>query len=141
MSKSFQTIHEFQKISVGESLTQISSAGSALTVGNANSGDLITLDSTSGSLITLPSPSVGLNFSFIVAATAGHVITAPSASIVGSVVSATPSTGASLTTGDAKTSITATTGSAVGDSLNLVCDGRRYYLKGSVANGRSLLFA
>lgn len=141
MSQSYKTIREYQSLSVASSIIQVNLAGSSISLSNDQSGELITLNATGGSIVTLPTPSKGLHYKFIVSATGGHTITAPSACIFGAVCNAVSNTGASiLNTGAAKTVIATTTGSSVGDSLSLVCDGSKYFVSGTVTQFNALKF-
>lgn len=139
MSKRYLTVQEFGNITVAQSTLDVNLAGTSLTLGNSHSGDLIVLNATSGSVLALPSPVAGLNYHLVVRNTGPHTITAQSACIIGSVATALGSVG-SLATGSAKTTISTTAGSAVGDSLSLTCDGTYYYLKGNVSNNNALKF-
>lgn len=141
MSQAFKTIREYQSLSVASTLVQVNLAGSSVSLSNAQSGEVITLSATGGSAISLPSPSKGLQYKFIVSATGGHTITAPSACIYGAVCNAVSNTAASiLSTGAAKTGIATTTGSVVGDSITLVCDGSKYFVSGTVSQFNALKF-
>lgn len=142
MSQSFKTIHEFSAISLGQTLLNTVNAGTAITLTPTQSGEIIVLNSTVGSAVTLGAPQAGLSYKFIVGVTGGHTITAPSASILGSVTSAITSTAATslLTTGIAKTSIATTAGSARGDAITLVSNGGAYYVSGSVSAFNALVF-
>lgn len=141
MSQAYKTIKEYQSVSVSSTLVQVNLAGSSVNLGNNQSGEVVTLNSTGGSVVTLPFPMKGLQYKFIVSATGGHTITAPSACIYGAVCNAVSNTGASiLSTGSAKTIIATTTGSAVGDSFSLVCDGSKYFVSGSVSQFNALKF-
>ena len=143
MSQSYKTIHEFASIATAQTLLSVNNAGSAITLDSTQSGEIIVLNSTSGSAVTLSAPEVGLSYRFIVGATAGHTITAPSATILGSVTSSVTSTAATsiLTTGAAKTVISTTAGSVTGDSILLVSNGGAYYVSGAVANFNALKFS
>jgi hypothetical protein len=142
MSQSYKTIHEFSAIASGQTLTSINNAGTAITLTAAQSGEIIVLNSTSGSAVTLSAPEPGLSYRFIVGVTGGHTITAPSATILGSVTSAITSTAATslLTTGAAKTSIATTAGSVRGDTISLVSNGGAYYVSGAVSTFNALVF-
>lgn len=140
MSKSYLTIHEYQTTSQDDTILQVSNLGSSVTLGNSQSGDVLVLSNTSGSSVMLPSPSSGLAYQFIVGATAGHTITAPSALIVGALNTAVFNTGANLATGTAMTTIATTAGSSVGDCFNLTSDGTQFYLRGTVAQYNGIKF-
>ena len=142
MSQSFKTIHEFSSISIGQSLLSVHNAGSTITLDATKSGEIIVLNATGGSAVTLSAPEVGVSYRFIVGATGGHTIAAPSASILGSVTSSVTATAATsiLTTGAAKTVISTTAGSVIGDSVLLVSNGGAYYVSGAVANFNALKF-
>lgn len=142
MSQSFKTIHEFSAVSLGQTLSTVTNAGTTITLNPTQSGEIIVLNSTGGSTVTLSAPQAGLSYKFIVGVTGGHTITAPSASILGSVTSAITSTAATslLTTGAAKTVIATTAGSARGDTISLVSNGTAYYVSGAVANFNALVF-
>jgi hypothetical protein len=141
MSQKLKSLQEFSTLTVSQTILTINPAGNALTLSKAQSGEIITLNSTSGSVITLGAPQAGLSYTFLVNVTGGHTITAPSASIYGSVTSTTDTSGnAMLTTGAAKSIISTTAGSAVGDQIQLLSDGTNYFVKGSVANFNALKF-
>jgi hypothetical protein len=144
MSQSYKTIHEYASISVGRTLSVINNADTAITLDTAQSGEIVVLNSTSGSVVTLSPPQSGLSYRFIVGVTGGHTITAPSASILGSVTSSVVATAANtiLTSGaTAKTVISTTAGSARGDSILLVSNGGAYYVSGTVQNFNAITFA
>ena len=141
MSKSYQAVHDFQSVNLTQSLTQINLAGSSLSVKNSHSGDVILLNATGGSAVSLPTPNGGLNFTFVVSNTGAHTIVAPSACINGAVANAVFNTGASLATGAAKTTISPTAGSAIGDTIRLVATDSKYYLSGNVANFNAVKYA
>lgn len=141
MSQKLKNLQEFSSLTVSQTTLTINSAGNALTLSKAQSGEIITLNSTSGSAITLGAPQSGISYTFLVNVTGGHTITAPSASIYGSVVCAVDTVGSSmLTTGAAKTIISTTAGSAVGDQIQLLSDGTKYFVRGSVANFNAIKF-
>ena len=141
MSQSFKTIHEFSSVSFGQTLLGVNNAGTAITLGPTQSGEIIVLNATSGSAVTLGAPALGLSYRFIVGVTGGHTITAPSASILGSVTAAIPTAGSVLLTTDAaKTVISTTAGSVRGDTILLVSNGGAYYVSGAVANFNALTF-
>lgn len=133
MSQRYKNIHDFRSINVGSSTVQMTDADSAITLSAEHSGDIILLNATGGSAVTLPAPSTGLIYQFIVSNTGGHVITAPSACINGSLSISQFSTSANLATGAAKTVIRTTTGSVIGDRINLVGSGELYFLNGNVS--------
>jgi hypothetical protein len=141
MSKSYHSVHDFQSVNLSQSLSQINLADSSLTVGNNYSGDVILLNATGGSTVTLPAPNSGLHFTFVVSNTGAHSIVAPSACINGAVANAVFNTGASLATGAAKTSISTTAGSAIGDTIRLISTDSKYYLSGNVANFNAVKYA
>ena len=142
MSQSYKTIHEFSSIALGQTLLSVNNAGTAITLDATKSGEIIVLNATGGSAVTLSAPEVGLSYRFIVGATGGHTITAPSATILGSVTSAITATAATsiLTTGAAKTIIHTTAGSVIGDSISLVSNGGAYYVSGEVSTFNALKF-
>lgn len=142
MSQSYKTIHEFGSINLDQIILNVNNAGTAITLDPTESGEIIVLNATGGSSVTLSAPEVGLNYRFIVGVTGGHTITAPSASILGSVTSSITSTAATslLTTGAAKTTISTTAGSVRGDTFFLVSNGGAYYISGAVANPNALIF-
>jgi hypothetical protein len=143
MSKSFLVPQEFQSLAVAQSKLNISNAGTSITLGNAQSGDVILLNATGGSSVMLPAPRLGLNYTFIVSATAaGHVVSAPTATIMGALSTADGRvTVGSLVSGAAKTSILSTTGSVVGDQFSLVASDTQYFLRGVVSNFNGAKFA
>lgn len=143
MSQSSRTIHDYRRINVGQTLLQVSPAGTAITLGNSHSGDLITLTATSGSAIRLPAPSAGLSFPFVVAATsAGHVITAPAGTLFGAVTVAVPTAGSTINVSatGGSTTLSTTTGSVVGDRIQIVSDGTKYFVSGSIARFNGVTF-
>jgi hypothetical protein len=141
MSKSHLTIHDFQSINLGSSIPQFTAAGSSITLDSSNSGDYISLNTTSGSAITLPPPVTGLNFPFVVTAVGPHTITSPiSGNIYGSLACAIPTIGSSLLTSNGGTVISTTSGSLVGDRINIVSDGANYYVSGTVGRFNALKF-
>ncbi len=133
MSQSYRGQHAFASLTLASQKVQITSLTTSTSLGNSHSGDLIVFSSTSGTTLSLPSPVSGLQYEFVVGATAAsHSIVAPSASIVGNIMIAVGNTnGSSLHTSSA-TSITTTAGSAVGDSVKLKCDGTKWFVSGSV---------
>jgi hypothetical protein len=133
MSQKYKVIQEFSSIKVDSSTLQVVEAGSAITLTPSNSGDIVLLNATGGSSVTLPVPSSGLIYQFIVTNTGGHVITAPSACINGAVAISQYSTSANLATGAAKTTIRTTSGSLIGDRINLVGTDSKYFLSGTVS--------
>jgi hypothetical protein len=143
MSKSFLVPREFKTITVSESTLNASNAGTGVTLGNSQSGEIVFLNATGGSVVRLPEPRLGLNYTFIVSATAaGHIVTAPSATIMGALSTADGRvTVGSLVSGAAKTSILSTAGSVIGDQFNLVASDSMYFLRGSVSNYNGLKFA
>ncbi len=141
MSQRYRVIHDFQAVNLGQSQLQLNNAGSSLTLNPSHSGDIVLLNATSGSAISLPRPSSGLVFKFVVSNTGAHTISAPSACINGALGNAVFNTGANLATGAAKTSISTTAGSAIGDSLTLVGTSDKYFLSGNVANFNAVRFA
>lgn len=140
MSKSFYTPHDFNSINVLQQQKQVSILGTAVTVGNSHSGDINILNATGGSVVTLPAPASGLNFKFIVANSSSNMFVAPSTSIYGGVSTSAYHTSGNLAAAG-NTSITTTSGSAIGDSYSFVSDGSRYYLSGNVANFNAFQFA
>jgi hypothetical protein len=141
MSQRSKVIHDFKSVNLSQSQLQFTDAGSSITLGAAESGDIVTLNATSGSAVTLPSPSTGLLYRFIITNTGPHTLTAPTACINGAVVNAVFNTGSNLATGAAKTSIAATAGSVIGDSLTLMGTGTNYFLSGNVSNFNAVKFA
>jgi hypothetical protein len=141
MSKSYKAVHDFQSVNLSQSLSQINLADSSLTVSNAYSGDVILLNATGGSSVSLPAPNSGLHFTFVVSNTGAHSIAAPSACINGAVANAVFNTGANLATGAAKTTISTTAGSVIGDTIRLVSTDSKYYLSGNVSNFNAITFA
>ena len=133
MSLRYKLTQRFQSPLIDSSVLQVVNADSAITLSSEHSGDIILLNATGGSAVTLPVPSDGLLYQFIVTNTGGHVITAPSACINGSVAISQFSTSANLATGAAKTSIRTTSGSLIGDRFNLVGSGSKYFLTGNVS--------
>lgn len=142
MSQSYKTIHEFASIASSQILLNVNNAGTTITLNSSQSGEIIVLNATGGSVVTLSPPQAGLSYRFIVGVTGGHTITAPSASILGSVTAAIPTTGSALlTTGAAKTVISTTAGSVRGDTISLISNGGAYYISGAVANFNALTFS
>lgn len=143
MSQEFKVLRQIKQISVAQSFVGFNTVGSSVTLGSSQSGEFILLTATGGSAISLPAPFLGLDYKFIVKATGANTITAPTASIIGSVVSAVSATSgiSILTTGAAKTVLSTTAGSAIGDAFRLVADGTNYYVSGSVAAVNALKFA
>lgn len=141
MSQRYKNIHDFRSINLSSSKVQVTDADSTITLSSEHSGDIILLNATGGSAVTLPAPSSGLIYQFVIANTGGHVLTAPSACINGAVGHAVFNTGANLATGAAKTSISTTSGSVIGDRINLVGSGSKYFLSGSVTNYNAIKFA
>lgn len=133
MSQRYKNIHDFRSINLSSSKVQVMDADSTITLSSEHSGDIILLNATGGSAVTLPTPSSGLIYQFIVANTGGHVITAPSACINGALSISQYSTSANLSTGAAKTVIRTTTGSLIGDRINLIGSGSKYFLTGNVS--------
>lgn len=140
MAQSYRTIHAFKTISVDSTTSQVHSITGSSTLDSSHSGDLVILNSTSATTITLPAPQSGLKFHIAVGNTASHLISAPSACIVGGVVNAVANTAASLATGAAKTSVRFTAGNSIGDSIQLIGDGSKYFLTGLVANAGGLVY-
>ena len=141
MAQSYKTIHDFQFLNLSQSSLNVIPAGTNLILDNKQGGDVVVLNATAGSVVNLPSPAPGLSYAFIVKATGGHTVAAPSASIYGSIGCSNTNTASSiLTTGSAKTVISTTSGSSVGDSFTLTSDGTNYYVKGAVANYNALKF-
>lgn len=141
MAQAYKTIHEYQSLTVASTNLNVLPAGTNLILTSAQDGNVVLLNATAGSIVNLPSPQSGALFTFLVSATGGHVVAAPSASIYGSIMASNPTAGSSmLTTGPAKTTISTTTGSAVGDTFTLVSDGTNFYVKGSVANFNAAKF-
>ena len=141
MPQGYNVVRDFKQLHISQSTLQLNAAGSAITMGTSHSGDIVTLNATAGSAVTLPVPKSGLFYQFIVTNTGPHTLTAPSACINGALGFAVSSSTASLATGAAKTSISTTAGSVVGDSFNLVSDGSKYYLRGNVTNFNAVKFA
>jgi len=141
MSQSSKTIHRFRAIRLTRSKTEINTAGSTITLGPEHSGEIIALTATGGSAVTLPAPLPGLSYHFVVQNTGAHTLTAPSACINGAVANGVYHTSANLATGAAKTSISTTAGSAIGDTIYLNAVGTKYFLSGSVTNFNAIKFA
>lgn len=140
MSQRSKVIHDFQALNLGQLTSQVTQAGTNITLTSSESGDIIELNSTNGSVVTLPSPLAGLIYRFIISNTGAHVLTAPSACINGAVANAIFNTGANLATGAAKTSISTTTGSVIGDTITLIGNGNKYFLTGTVTNYNAVKF-
>lgn len=140
MSKSFYTPHDFDAINVLTQKHTVSVLGTAVTVGNLQSGDVCMLTATAGSVVTLPSPVAGATFNFIVANSTSNQINTPTATLFGGVGRSVYSTAGNLNA-SANARITTTSGSAIGDTYNIVSDGTRYYLSGMVANYNACLFS
>jgi hypothetical protein len=140
MSQRSKTIHEFSAINLAQSTLTLTSVTGAKTLLTGDSGDFFSLNATSGCTITLPAPSSGLVFNFLVNNTGAHTLVAPSACIVGSVSNAVANTGASLATGVAKTIVSTTSGSAVGDSITLIGNSSKYFLQGNVSEYNAVTF-
>lgn len=140
MAQSYKTIHAFKTISVDSVTSQVHNITGNSTLTSSHSGDFIILNSTTATTITLPAPDAGYRFHIAVGNTASHLISAPSACIVGGVCNAIASTSASLATGAAKTSVRFTAGNSIGDSIELVGNGTRYFLTGLVANAGGLVY-
>lgn len=145
MAQSYKTIHDFQFLNLAQSSLNVAPLGTNIILDNTQSGDILLLNATAGSIVNLPSPSSGLSYAFIVRATGGHTISAPTASIYGAIgcsnANPNPGTvGSTLTTGPAKTVIATTSGSSIGDAFTLTSDGTNYYVRGAVANYNALKF-
>ena len=142
MSHSYHSIHEFSSLKVANQKASVSSLSESATLGNAESGSSIVLNSTTGSTLTLPSAILGLNYNVIIAATAdAHSINAGSALLLGNVSSATATDGVVMSTGAAKTTLSTTVGSAIGDSFKLISDGTNWYVSGSANTFDAAVFA
>lgn len=141
MSQRSKVLHHFKSIDVDFMTLQVSSAGNTKVMTHRESGDIVLLNSSSGSAITLPPPFAGLNYRFIVSNTGPHTITAPSACINGALSNSIFNTGANLATGDAKTVIATTAGSVIGDNINLIGAGTKYFLNGNVTNYNAINFS
>jgi len=110
-------------------------ATTGTTLSSSQSGQLFVLNKTSGSIARLPVPSAGISFQFIVGATAGHSIIAPSACIYGS---AGPNTANAI----ARVNLQPTAGSIRGDTLTFTAvDSSAYYMFGSAHTTGTLSFA
>jgi hypothetical protein len=109
---------------------------------NSQSGDLNVLDSTSGSAVQLPPASPGLNFPFVVSALGPHTITAPSSTLFGCINCAVPTVGSliNITNVTGSSVLLTTSGSAIGDRINFVSDGTKYYVSGTVAKFNGIRF-
>lgn len=141
MSQASKTIHDFQALNLGQSNFNVTDVSSALTLTAQHSGDIISLNATGGCAVTLPFPTAGLLYQFVVNNTGAHALTAPSACINGGVCNAVSNTGgSSLATITAKTVVSTTSGSAVGDSFTLTANGSKYFLKGNVAQYNAIKF-
>jgi hypothetical protein len=143
MSQSYKTVHDFQSINVGQTLVNVQPAGTSITLGNSQSGDLNTLNATSGSSVQLPVPSAGLNFPFLVTATAAtHTITAPASTLFGAINCAIPTAGSTInvTNVTGSTTLLTTTGSCVGDRFTIVSDGTSYFVSGTIAKFNGIKF-
>ncbi len=142
MSQSYRGQHAFASLTLASQKVQITSLATSTSLGNSQSGDLIVLTATSGTTLSLPSPVSGLQYEFVVGATAAsHSIVAPSASIVGNILPATATAGVTMFTGAAKTSIKTTSGSAVGDSVTLTSNGTSWFVKGSASTFNAFVYA
>ncbi len=140
MAQSYKTIHAFKTISVDSVKAEVYNITASSTLTSSNSGDFIVLDTTTASTITLPTPEMGYQFHIAVGSTAAHLISAPSACIVGNIAYSVANTSGSLTTGAAKTSVRFTSGNAIGDSIHLIGNGSKYFLSGNVANATGVVF-
>jgi hypothetical protein len=140
MAQSYKTIHAFKTVTIDSTTSQIHRFTASNTLNSSHSGDFIVLGSTTASTITLPAPETGYKFHIAIGATAGHLISAPTACIIGGLASAITNTAGSLATGAAKTSVRFTTGSALGDSVQLIGDGTNYFLSGVVGNSASVAY-
>jgi hypothetical protein len=143
MSKAYYSHQEFSKLSVASSQQHVLNVTTNTTLGNTDSGSLIFLNSTTGTTLRLPAASAasGLTFKIAVAATAAsHSIVAPAASLIGG-LNALASTIGSIATGAAKTSLSTTAGSAVGDNFSLSSNGTSWFVSGAVAAAAGAVFA
>jgi hypothetical protein len=140
MSQRSRVIHDFQSINLGQTQSQLTDAGSAITITPQSSGDLILLSATGGSVITLPAPIAGITYRFVVNNIGAHTLTAPTACINGAVANAVFNTGSNLATGTAKRVVATTTGSAIGDTFTLMGTDSKYFLSGNVSNFNAIKF-
>jgi hypothetical protein len=100
-----------------------------------NSGALFILNNTSGSGVYLPTPILGVNYTFIVGVIANHVINVPSPCMYGTLNNQSANGTMSL-------SIETTSGnSAIGDRIEFISDGIRYYVSGSVYDSNTIYFS
>jgi hypothetical protein len=144
MSQSYYSHHEFASLSVASSAQSVLNVTTNTTLGSTDSGSLIFLGATSGTTLRLPAAgdASGLTFRISVAATAAsHSIVAPAASLIGGLTSCVATTGVSLATGAAKTSLTTTAGSAIGDNFQLRSNGTSWFVSGNLASFSGALFA
>ena len=100
----------------------------------AESGKTFILSLAGGFTSTLPKPEVGLNFKFIVgvAPTTAYIIaTNGSANIIqGQVVSAEDAAGSVATAADSDTITFVANKAIIGDTVEVVSDGSRWFVKG-----------
>ena len=114
-------------------VSPIATSGTTLT--STQSGRLFVLNRTSGSVANLPAPSAGLSFQFIVGATAGHSIVAPSACIYGSA-------GPNVANANTRVKFQPTAGSIRGDTLTFTSvDSTAYYMHGTALTTGTLSFS
>ena len=124
--------------------SSILTTGTVLT--SADSGKVFYLvQSAAGARsATLPALEAGLNFRFILMTAAANnwsIATAQAADdFVGSVVSADGGAGDSATDSDTVVRFASTT-AAVGDQVELECDGTDWYIRGSMKVAGGILFA
>lgn len=149
------TLTEFQTMSANASSTTVNaptgtvainlSVATTTAVTAAQSNSIYDIIQNTGVVsVTLPALASGLYYKFIVsvASIANAVtITAPSACIVGTVLSSdgTAVTGGAVTT--AKTNVVIGTTAGIGDSYEFTCDGTHYFLKGFTSVHGSVTFS
>ncbi len=140
MSHSYRQNHEFASMRVNSQRASVTSVTASSTLPASLSGGFLVFNSTAASTVTLPAPNSGLQYTFAIGATsASHSITAPSAVLFGSVASA--GTTGVLSAASGSTSLATTTGSAAGDSVSLVSDGSKWFVRGSSKSPAGFVFA
>lgn len=141
MSHAYLSNHDFSSLRLGHQKVPVSILTASTSIGSL-SGSTILVASTTGLTLSLPSPQQGLKYDIFISSTAAsHSLVAPSASLVGSVLPATATAGVAMFSGAAKTSLTSSAGSAVGDNISVVSDGSKWFVKGSSSAFNAFVFA
>lgn len=150
MSNSSKVLQEFSDVLITGKVTQstVVSATESLTAAETldatDSGKIFFLNLAGGFTTTLPAAAAGSTLKFIVATapTTAYIISAGSAIIHANSVSPEISAAANSTSGTAVTAITLVAAKAqIGDCVDLVSDGTRWFASVVVAQQDAATFA